>query len=91
MAEMVGVESYTSRDGLIGDGNGCSHGGTQMHPRQCIPWRRQDQTSFKSLVSGPPTFGSPTAFIRNVAISCLEKVCDYVAEKFRSGWSPVGD
>ena len=30
-------------------------------------------------------FGSPTAFIHNVAISCLEEVCDYVVEKFRSG------
>ena len=90
MPEMGGVECYTSRDGLIGNGNGCSEGGTQAHPRQCLPWRRHDQTSLRSLVTGLPMFGSPTAFIHNVAISCLEEVCDYVVEKLRNGWSPMG-
>ena len=91
MPEMVGVESYTSRDGLIGDGNGCSQGGTQTHPRQCIPRRSQDQTSLKSLVPGPPMVGSPTAFIYNVGISCLKEVCGYVVGKLRSGRSTMGD
>ena len=80
-----GVECYPSRDGLIGNDNGCSQGGTRAHPRQCLPWRRHDQTFLKSLVTGLTMFGSRTAFIHNVAISCLEEVCDYVGEKFRSG------